>query len=191
MLALDPRWKPQDGYTLIEMIIVGALVIVGSIIAIPVTIQMVSNAKGDSAQVMLATFLETARNRAVAERRNVELTFLSDTTMQLERIEVPDGTRTIIGSLQLEGDSEFLRGDAGLPDTPALFGGTETVNYSTGAPPAMFTSDGSLIDSAGDVVNVTIYIARPDRPETQRAITISGVTGLVRSYKWRGAEWLQ
>lgn len=89
MVALPNRWKPQAGFTLIEAIIVGALVIVISVIAIPVTRTMVERAKGDSAMVMTAVFLEGARNRAVAERRNIVLTVLSDNSMQIERIEVP------------------------------------------------------------------------------------------------------
>ena len=55
----------------------------------------------------------------------------------------------------------------------------------------MFTSDGSLIDAAGDVTNGTIFIANPEHPETARAITISGVTGMLRSWKWRGSSWIQ
>lgn len=188
MLALVPRWKSRDGYTLVEMIIVAAIVVTGAVVAIPVTTRMVSNAKGDSAQVMTATFLEGGRNRAVAERRNVELTITSSSSMQFERIEVPSGVRTVVAELQLEGGAEFVR-DPSLPDTPDLFGGVDAINFS-GAAPVMFTSDGSLIDAAGDVTNGTIFIANPDALETARAITISGVSGLLRSWKWRGSSWL-
>ncbi len=162
---------------------------VGSAVAIPVTARMVTNAKGDSALVMTATFLQSARNRAVAERRNIVLTFVSNTRMQIERIEVPDGTRTVVDSLTLEGEEQFVR-IAGVPDTPDRFGGADDINF-TGDQPVMFTSDGSLIDTAGDVTNGTIFIARPDTLETARAVTISGVTGLLRSWKWRGSTWMQ
>ena len=53
----------------------------------------------------------------------------------------------------------------------------------------MFTSDGSLIDSAGDPTNGTIFVERPDHPETARAVTISGVTGMMSTWKWRGQAW--
>ena len=183
MLARAPRWNSHDGYTLIEMIVVAALVIIGSVIAIPVTRKMVSDARGDSALSMTAAFLESARNRAVAERRNVELTFLTSSSMQLERIEVPDGTRTIVATLQLEGEAEFFR-DLTLPDTDEATGGPAGTAFNfTGAVPVMFTSDGSLIDSAGDVANGTIFIATPNSLETTRAVTISGVTGLLRTWK--------
>ena len=55
----------------------------------------------------------------------------------------------------------------------------------------MFTSDGSLIDSAGDVTNGTIFIGGPNHPETARAITVWGVTGMLRTWKWRGRVWMQ
>ena len=189
MLSQRPRWKSQAGYTVIEMVIVGAICITGMVMAIPMTMRMVQSAKGDSAQVMTATFLESGRNRAVAERRNIQLTILDDSSMQLERIEVPSGLHTVVATLQLEDLEEFLR-DPDLPDTPDVFGGLDAVNF-TGTAPVMFTSDGSLIDSAGDVTNATIFIQKPDFPDTIRAVTVSGVTGMMRSWKWRGTSWLQ
>ncbi len=41
-----------------EMLIVVAIVMIGSAVAIPVTMRMVRNAKGDSAVAMTATFLQ-------------------------------------------------------------------------------------------------------------------------------------
>ena len=55
----------------------------------------------------------------------------------------------------------------------------------------MFTSDGSLIDSAGDIVNGTIFVAMPNQVDTARAVTIFGVTGLTRAWKWRGRKWME
>ena len=107
-----------------EMLIVVALVMTGSAVAIPVTLQMVRNAKGDSAVTMTSTFIQSARNRAVAERRNIVLTFVSDTKMQYERVEVPSGTTTVLDTLTLEGDNEFTR-LANLPDSPDAFGGVK------------------------------------------------------------------
>ena len=191
MLSLPHRWTSQDGFTLLEAIIVGALVITISVIAIPITRQMVSNAGGDSAMVMTKVFLEGARNRAVAERRNMELTILSDNSMQVERIEVPSGDKTVVATLLLEGGAEFFRDEAlDDEDTPDAFGGAEAINFS-GPTPVMFTSDGSLINAEGDPANATFFIARPDNLETARAVTILGVTGLLRTWKWSGTIWLQ
>lgn len=183
------EWRSQRGFTLLEAIVVVALVMVGAAVAIPVTLRMVTSASGDSAAIMAQTFLESGRNRAVAERRNVELVFIAPNRMQLVRIEVPSGVRTTVGDMMLEGSSEFVL-LAGLPDTPDLFGASNEISF-TGTMPVMFTSDGSLIDSAGDVTNGTVFMAKPSVPDTARAVTITGVTGLVRQWKWGGSEWRQ
>ena len=170
------------------MFVVASLVMVGSAVAIPVTMRMVNNARGDSAVVVTAQFLETARNRAVAERRNMVVTFPTSNSAQVQRVEVPGGALTLINSMTLEGNQEFVRD--GLPDTPDAFGGANAINW-TGVAPVMFTSDGSLIDNAGDVTNGTIFIVKPGSRETARAVTIFGVTGLMRTWKWRGSGWMQ
>lgn len=180
-------WRTQRGFTLLEAIVVMAVVVVGAAISIPVTRQMVASAKGDSALIMANTFLESARNRAVAERRNVELVFIPPNRMQLVRLEVPSGVRTTVGTLMLEGDAEFVQ-VLGVPDTPDAYGAFAAINF-TGPTPVMFTSDGSLIDSAGDVTNGTIFVARPGAQDTARAVTITGVTGMLRQWKWRGSVW--
>jgi Tfp pilus assembly protein FimT len=189
MLSLLSLRKPQAGYTVMEMMIVIGIVITGSAVAIPVTMEMVRNARGDSALTMTSTFLLSARNRAVAERRNIVLTFVSPTQMRYERVEVPSGTLTPLDTLTLEGDNQFVRLD-GLPDTPDAFGGSDAINF-TGGQPVMFSSDGSFIDSAGDVTNGTIFVANPIFPESARAVTIAGVTGAMRSWKWRGSQWMR
>jgi prepilin-type N-terminal cleavage/methylation domain-containing protein len=180
--------SPQRGFSLLEMITVIAIIAVGSAMAIPVTMAMVNNARGDSAMVMTATFLEAARNRAVGERRNIQVSFPANNVIQIDRIEVPSGLLTTLSTLTLENGEEFTR--MGVPDTPDALGGAAAINF-TGAQPVMFTSDGSFIDAAGDVTNGTIYVARPGDVTTVRAVTIWGVTGMLRTWKWRGTLWQQ
>lgn len=181
--------RTERGFTLMEAIVVMAITVVGAAVAIPVTLQMVASARGDSALTMAHTFVESGRNRAVAERRNFELVFISPNRMQLVRIEVPDGARTTVANLLLESNHEFIQ-LSGVPDTPDAYGASAAINF-TGTTPVMFTSDGSLIDSAGDVTNGTIFIARPGAADTVRAITITGVTGMLKAWKWRGSVWQQ
>jgi hypothetical protein len=170
------------------MITVMALIMVGAAMAVPVTISMVRNARGDSALVATASFLESIRDRAVAERRNMVLTFPDNRTIVVQRQEMPSLLLTEVNRLVLEEGQEWNRA-AGVADTPDLFGGGGAINF-TGAAPIMFTSDGSFIDSQGDISNATIFVGRPGQIETQRAVTIWGVTGLVRSWKWSGG-WRQ
>lgn len=90
----------------------------------------------------------------------------------------------------LEGEEEFFRDETLTLDTPDHFGGDDAINFGPNAP-LMFTSDGSLIDSDGDIANATIYVSRPKSIETTRAITILGVTGMIQKWKWSGATWQQ
>jgi prepilin-type N-terminal cleavage/methylation domain-containing protein len=188
MLSRASLRTSQRGLSLVEVIVVTAVIAVGSAVAIPVTMRMVNDAKGDSAMVMTATFLETVRNRAVAERRNMQLTFNANNIV-VERIEVPSGARTQIDSLQLESGERFDLADGVTQTVDGLATGGANP-YFTGPVPVMFTSDGSLIDSQGDPTNAAIFVGKPGTADTQRAITIWGITGIVRSWKWRGT-WRQ
>ena len=178
---------PDRGFTLTELLVVIALMAVGTAMAIPVTMSSVNRAKNDSAVSVTQTFIDGARDRAVAERRNVELVFQTPNVLKLQRVEVPSGLKTLVGELQFEAGQKFHKFPS-LPDTPDTFGGASAV-YFSGTGPWMFTSDGSLIDSAGDVSNGTVFLADPDKLDSARAVTIFGVTGLIRVWKWRGAQW--
>jgi prepilin-type N-terminal cleavage/methylation domain-containing protein len=177
------------GFTLAELLVVVAVIAVGFAVAIPVTQDMVTRAKNDSSALVAHTFIDAARDRAVAERRNVEITFVAPNRILLERIEVPSGIKTLVGEMQLEGGQEFVT-FGGVTDTPDAFGSGGAVSF-TGVLPVMFTSDGSLIDSAGDITNGTVFMGVPDHPDTARAVTVFGVTGMLRTWKWRGAQWFQ
>lgn len=179
--------RTAAGFTLAELLVVVALIAVGTAVAIPVTIATVNRAKDDSAVSVTQAFIDGARDRAVAERRNIELVFEPPNTLKLERVEVPSGVKTLVGEIKLEAGQEFHK-FAGIPDTPDAFGGAAAI-YFSGTGPWMFTSDGSLIDSAGDVANGTIFFADPDKYDSARAMTVFGVTGLIRVWKWRGALW--
>jgi prepilin-type N-terminal cleavage/methylation domain-containing protein len=184
--------RADAGFSLAEMIVVAALIAVGTAITIPVTMAMVNRAKNDSASIVAQTFIDSARDRAVAERRNVELIFLPPNRIELRRVEVPSGVRTVVGQMQLESAQQFMRFNA--IDTGDGFG-IGTANPAgvvfSGPGPVMFTSDGSLIDSNGDVTNGTVFFGVPNKPDSARAITVFGVTGMLRSWKWGGATWMQ
>jgi hypothetical protein len=82
----------------------------------------------------------------------------------------------------------FTRFDS-LPDTPDVFGHEGAVAFGS-TPTIRFTSDGSLIDSSGDVLNGTLFVATDNDVASARAITIFGATGLIRSWQWNGTAWV-
>jgi prepilin-type N-terminal cleavage/methylation domain-containing protein len=196
MLAKRTTRRPlnaEAGFSLLELLWVVAILAVLAGITIPITDSFVETARADSAVSAAMSAIDMAHDRAVSERRNFVLTFAGPDQIQLGRQEI-NGSGTVTSTTQverflLEGGQEFTR-FSGMPDTPDAFGGSAATNFS-GTTPVMFTSDGSLVDSNGDVVNGTIFFGVPGDPSTARAVTIFGVTGLTRTWKWRGDRWME
>jgi prepilin-type N-terminal cleavage/methylation domain-containing protein len=177
----------QAGFTLIEMMIVIAITVTLAGMAVPVSRGFLSAVKADASLGATVDVLTQARDQAVAQRRNFELAFVGNNHLQVWRNEVPSGTRTQIMDIPLESRQQFTK-FASLPDTPDMFGNATAIKFS-GTGPWMFTSDGSLIDSNGDVSNGTIFLGVPNDVMTARAVTVFGATGLMRTWRWRGGKW--
>jgi prepilin-type N-terminal cleavage/methylation domain-containing protein len=174
------------GFSLVELLVVVALAALAMGIAIPVSQAMVTRANADTTSREIMSWLDDARSRAISERRNFEVAF----DLVLNRITItrldPNGGRTTIVSRVLPERMTFMLD--GMPDTPDAFGNASAVDFD-GPSPYMFTSEGSWSDSAGDISNGTIFIGRPHEPDTGRAITVFGATGLTRAWKRYGTKW--
>jgi prepilin-type N-terminal cleavage/methylation domain-containing protein len=187
------RLSGNDGFTLLEMMAVVGLIGVVMAMTIPVANSFIQLSKADSSIVHAMSAIDIARDRAVAERRNFVLTFIMPNRIQLGRQEI-DATGTVtdtttVDEFILENGQQFVK-FVGVPDTPDAFGAATATSF-TGTSPVMFTSDGSLVDSAGDIANGSIFLGVPGRPDTARAVTVFGMTGLTRAWKWRGSQWFE
>jgi Tfp pilus assembly protein FimT len=184
------RGAGQSGFTLLEVLVIAGLIAVIGAMVVPVTDSFIRSSKSDSSAAAAVIAIGAARDRAVAERRNIELHFVLPNRIRLIRQEI-DGAGTVIGTTTVD---EFLLENGlqiykftGMSDTPDAFGASSATTFS-GTAPVMFTSDGSLVDSNGDVVNGTIFVGIPGQNLSARAITIFGVTGFMRTWKWSG-QW--
>ena len=178
-----------EGFTLIEMMLVVAVGMILAAMAVPVSTNFINATRADSSVIATVDAMTTARDRSVAERRNFEISFVNPNHIVVTRDEVPGPTQTLISDTVLENGQQFTLFPA-LPDTPDAFGKATAIKF-TGTGPWMFTSDGSFVDSNGDVANGTVFLGVPGQPDTARAVTVFGVTGLMRTWKWRGNKWFE
>lgn len=190
-LDASGRTRTAPGFSLIELLFALGIASVLAALAMPVSNQYVRWAKADSATEATLRVITGARDRAIAERRNIELTFVMPNILRLERENIDASGNTTSKTTELEvmldNGQQFLK-FTGVPDTPDAFGNSSAVTFG-GTAPYMFASDGTLVDSSGDPVNGTILTGTPNQKETARAVTIFGASGLIRSWKWRGSSW--
>lgn len=183
--ALNPG---ETGFTLIEMMLV---VCVMGIIAAMATLQIGSvrpGMQGDGAMRTVMAELNGAREMAIAQRRFMEISFVGTNRIQVIRHDLPNGTTTLRDVAFESGIQYGLI--SGIGDTPDAFGNGSATSFGS-ATSIMFSTDGSLIDSAGAPVNGTVFVAIPNVHLSFRAVTVLGTTGRVRGYKWTGSQWRQ
>jgi prepilin-type N-terminal cleavage/methylation domain-containing protein len=178
----------QRGFSLIELLVVIAVLTTMMGLAIGVTMNAVTAAKADNSMGALMNILEIARNQATSQRRDFQVVFTTPNKVEIFRIEVPSNATTLVQTAYLEMGQTFYRFTS-LPDTPDQFGQSGALAFGL-TPTIRFTSDGTLIDSSGDVLNGTVYTALDQNVSTARAVTIFGATGLIRSWQWNGSAWV-
>ncbi len=177
----------ERGFSLVEVIVVVAVITTMMGLAVGVTMNAVSAAKANNSTGALMNVLEVARNQATSQRRDFQLVFTLPNKIEVYRVEVPSNATTLVQTAYLEQGQSYKRWTSmGDPD---LFGHAGEIAFGS-TPTIRFTSDGSLIDSSGDVLNGTLYLAINDKQDTARAVTIFGATGLIRSWSWNGTAWV-
>jgi prepilin-type N-terminal cleavage/methylation domain-containing protein len=200
----------QRGFTLVELMVVVALGLIIMGMAIGGIPSMLKTARADAGLTELAAALRFSRESSISNRRNVQLTF-GGNTITATRVEYCPATcttgtvgsfpgcvvasgacgakTTALRTVTLEGYAQFLL-VSGLPDTPDAFGKATATAFGSYTPP-MFTTDGSFINSQGDVLNGSVFIAIPGDRTSARAITIFGPTGAMHLWRWNGTAWVE
>jgi prepilin-type N-terminal cleavage/methylation domain-containing protein len=178
------------GFTLVEVLMVVAIIGVLGGAAAVVTPRLLSQSKADSSLTAALSTLRLVQERAVGERRNFDVEFTAPNRIQVYRVAVPGPGRTLVNDVRLETGQHFMQFD-GLPDTPDTFGNGGPLAFGV-TPTMTFTSEGMFVDSSGDVLNGTVFLGHQGQDATSaRAITIFGATGLVRSWRWDGRRWVE
>jgi prepilin-type N-terminal cleavage/methylation domain-containing protein len=181
-----------DGFSLIEVMTVAAIAAVVTATAVAVMPGFLSQGRSDGGSAQVLNALRLARERAIGERRNIEVRFIGNNEIQTVRDEISAGGvaagTTTVADIYVE--SQQFRQFSGLGDTPDSFGSSGPIALGA-SPTHMFTSEGTFIDSSGDVLNGTIFLGSPSGDKlSARAITILGSTALLHTWKWNGRAWI-
>jgi prepilin-type N-terminal cleavage/methylation domain-containing protein len=190
--AASVRGAPAEasrtsGFTLVEMMMALGLIAVMSAVAAMVMPSALRSATADSGAARVAAVLRTAREQAISQRRNVQVTFAAPNQIVVTRINVPSTTTTVLGTTVLESGIAFQL-FTGVPDTPDAFGNPSATAFGA-ATSVMFSSEGTFVDQNGDPANGTVFLGKGIDPMSARAVTIFGPTALIRQWRWNGRVW--
>ncbi len=179
----------RDGYTLIEILFVTALITVLSAIAVPQSLAMVDRARASAAARYLASRMAMARSHAVMRSATVALRFDEDRTGITFRMFV-DGNRNGVRAKDIAaGVDQPLDAPARLSD---LFSGVAiAVSGEAGSDPLRIGSSNILsFTPLGTATSGSVYVR--GRDGSQFAIRILGATGRVRvqRYQSRTRTWV-
>ena len=195
--------KQQNGFTLLESVVVLGIMMVMMSFAIFKSTSIMPNYKADSAQDVVVSALRQARQLAITERRDVQVSFDQSFSGPGQVQHINYQVVAILGdqpqpqvSVALPSGTQFVL--EGVPDTPMGFGNNAAIYIGSngamvgGGPPIMkFRSTGSFTDSVYSPLNGTIFVGVPNQAFTARAVTIFGGTGRVRPYTWTGSTWVE
>ena len=182
--------SPQQGFTLVEGVIVISVIMVISAIAILGFGSALRSAKANQAMDALVSQLRSARELAISHRCEVQVQFVGSNQIKITEIWLA-GTPPQPVTMSIEGGATYQVFGT-IPDTPMAFGNSSAVNFEgiSGGPPLMkFTTTGAFIDAGNTFVNGTVFLGVPGQPSTARAVTVLGATGRVRQYHWDGTRW--
>ena len=187
----DPN-RLQAGFSLVEILVAVAIISIILGMALLNYGSILPNLKANSAMDQLLYQLRSARERAIAHRREVQVQFVGTNQLTITEIWLL-GTAPPASTVSFEGGAQYII-LPGVPDLPAPFnfGNTAPVYFGglSGGPPIMkFSTTGALIDGGNTLVNGTVFMGIPGKPSTARAISILGATGRVREYHWDGSQW--
>src|SRR2546421_3425228 len=182
----------QLGFSLMELLVAVAIISVILGMALLNYSSILPNFKANSAMDHLLYQLRSARERAIAHRREVQVQFVGTNQLTIKELWLV-GTAPAATTVSFEGGAQYMVFPS-VPDIPAPFnfGNGAPVYFGglSGGPPIMkFSTSGALIDGGNTLVNGTVFMGISGRPSTARAISILGATGRVREFHWDGSQW--
>ena len=189
-----------QGFSMTEVLITMTIIGIMFAIAIVAFTNELPTIRADSAMQLLEAQLRQARETAVDQRRNIQVTFQGTGEMLTVRQNLNVTTTpptvistTTLGDFILDPNQMVFTVFKGLPDTPDGFGNSTAVNFNCGNPPLpctiTFQGDGTMVDRTGASINGTVFIGNVGNTITARAVTILGATGRIKGYRYKTNAW--
>ena len=154
--------------------------------------------RADAAMELLEAQLRQAREAAVDQRRNIQITFQgTGEVITVRQNENPSTdaatTTTTLSDVILDPNQMTFTVFKTLPDTPDGFGNSTAVSFNCGVTPLpctiTFQGDGTVVDHTGAYINGTVFIGATGNTITARAVTILGSTGRIKGYRYKNNAW--
>ncbi|MGB8541804.1 MAG: type II secretion system protein [Candidatus Acidiferrales bacterium] len=199
----------ERGFTMIELGVVIAIILIISAMAIFALQPSLQDAKYDNAMREVIDQLRQAREYAIANRRYVQVTFpivvIAGQPTQYQVVTtqknvapygpVDAGADIVLSTVPIQVPAQYFL-FPGAPDTPDGFGNASPIEFEglNGGPVLgmMFQSDGELVDGLTFLpINGTVFIGFPNAATASRAVTVLGGTGRIRGWKYTGTAWFQ
>lgn len=184
--------QPENGFSLLEtLIVIGIMGILASI-AILKSFGTMESYQANSAMDIVVSQMRVARQLAISQRRDVQVTFNTAAippTIAYQVIALTGEPTNKTLTMPLPNQVQFVLETT--TDTPMKFGtcGAVCIGSTSGGPTTGmgFNSQGQFTDgSYVNAVNGTVFIGIPNQAATARAVTVMGGTGRVRSYSYAG-----
>ena len=199
------RASQHRGFSMIELMVVVALIMIVTAMAIVAYLPILQDARFDTAMREMIEQMRQAREYAIANRRYVQLTFPVVATgggtqyrvVLTERNDLTTGggVPAVLSTVPIQFPAQYLV-TAGSPDTPDGYGNSGPIVFEgvNGGPVGgmLFQSDGELVDGATfQPINGTVFLGYPAKVTAARGITVLGGTGRIRGWKFNGTTWVQ
>ena len=177
------------GFTILQVLMITALMIVATAAAVPVITSSVENAQAETAMQNIVQEMRRARESAMDWRRVHVITFNSPRSISIVRKETGGNPDVTVSSMNLPSNLQFNRN--GVSSTPDSLSTSNAADFC-GATSVNFNPDGTGTTSAGQVCNGAVFVCVPGKLNTTRAATLFGSTGRVKGFRYKqsGGSWV-
>lgn len=175
------------GFSLTECLMVCTIFMIVAAVGVVQLRTSITVVDADKAVNLVASQLTYAREIAVDQRRNVLVEFIGNNEIRVTRRD-GGGETTVVSDVFLPAGFTFsLPEDAG--DTPDGYGCEKPV-YFNDATSGIFLGDGSFVNDDGVVMSGSVFTMNGS-DITSRALTLTGASGRVRTYRLDGLAWAE